>query len=572
MIDPLNQFDMAIALSEAQINLQFFEMLNTRIINPEFHETIKIKVFSFTANVTFQAKVQEVVLVVTEDKPYQPLFIMGFDEMTVSSGTSSYVIPSGLKYAFNVNMSKLSQKYNKNLSVVTPQAKQALDNTVSEASQSSGINASEFTIQSLFLDFDNSNIVNYNSKASNLKPLEEAKIPITLSVLQPAIADHFKNLAGTKNPYILGYAVKTPFVQNTNALFKPTDCYVSTSYNEKVSLSAFNFLMMIDDNPIKNWQSSGILNQSLITSTASEVDGAFAIQYLSFRKAVIEPINTKIETHLSDLLTNLLQTSGLNETRNTQHTGIFGSGSYNHIETVASPNAGNLSAQGDYNWSAQGAPWNITVNSSATLNQDYSDIVDPPARGGGGLTTHFYNYLETDNITPVISINNSDNGIEINLEIRIVGSQTLKEKTTSTNLSPTTSESSGYFQNYGMEGTQVSSITISIESGTDGTITTSTSYQKGNFVQQKPDFKGDASPLFSETNINFLHNSLENLSSNLSESIKKNLVQAYSTKTIFPLSNLYTYKNLRLKFSDSYSGADNIVVADISYEPKTNNG
>ncbi len=144
----------------------------------------------------------------------------------------------------------------------------------------SGLSDEDFTIQSLFLNFENANISNFDKSKSKLpKGSSEA--------FQNAIANYFNmTISDSDNPYVLGYGIKRKKIKaSEKAMFQPTSLGFSTSYSNKNKkpgdYSALNFLMMLNDTKPPKTTTAGILPKSLIElgkDVSSATDGVFSIQ------------------------------------------------------------------------------------------------------------------------------------------------------------------------------------------------------------------------------------------------------------------------------------------------------
>ncbi len=186
---------------------------------------------------------------------------------------------SGVIYAFDVPIGTIEISDTKK--ILTPEAEQQISAAISQ----SGLNQSDFTIESLFMEFENANISNFDESAS--------KFPENMTTaLQITVEDYFKLIvARSNNPYILGYGLKIKPIQAPNALFQPTDLKFSTSYSSKSGKSAFNFLMMLSGRTFPPGQNVGILPQSLLLKAADDpsIDGILAIDFNLFQSYLLEP-------------------------------------------------------------------------------------------------------------------------------------------------------------------------------------------------------------------------------------------------------------------------------------------
>lgn len=184
-------------------------------------------------------------------------------------------------YAFEVPIGKI--QINKDQMVL--KAQEEMDTVIRE----SGLSDDDFTIESLFLNFENANIISFHPGRSKFP--KEASLP-----LQVSVQNYFDlTLKGSDNPYVLGYGVSRRKISSSEkAMFQPTSLNFSTSYSSQLDpetpvpgeFSAFNFLMMLNNRVPPYDQNTGVLPHSLIESgkdTSSTMDGVFAIQNEHFK-------------------------------------------------------------------------------------------------------------------------------------------------------------------------------------------------------------------------------------------------------------------------------------------------
>lgn len=197
----------------------------------------------------------------------------------VTSAISTYEVNDWV-YSFTCPIGRLKIKKSQMLMDADDEMELILRN--------SGLSESDFRIESLFLNFENANISNFDKSKSKFS-IEDA-VP-----LQIAIESYFNQvLPGTDHPYVLGYGVTRPKINSQEAMFQPTSLEYSTSFSEKINskkpvpgqYSGFNFLMMLHGkDPVKS-QNTGILSTSLIElgkDSTSTTDGVFAIQKSHFK-------------------------------------------------------------------------------------------------------------------------------------------------------------------------------------------------------------------------------------------------------------------------------------------------
>lgn len=189
------------------------------------------------------------------------------------------------------------------------QLKVTKDNMTLDAGESaakvireSGLSDDDFTIQSLFLNFENANISSFDKSKSIL--------PDGSSVaFQNAISNYFNmTISGSENPYVLGYGINRRKINATEkAMFQPTSLGFSTSYSNKNKkpgvFSAFNFLMMLNDTKPPTTPTAGILPKSLIElgkDVSSSTDGVFSIQRDHFN-VYIKSLDDYVQTTFTNL-------------------------------------------------------------------------------------------------------------------------------------------------------------------------------------------------------------------------------------------------------------------------------
>ncbi|MEL7249918.1 MAG: hypothetical protein AAFO03_15930 [Bacteroidota bacterium] len=173
---------------------------------------------------------------------------------------------------------------------------------VTKIIRESGLSEQDFTIESLFLNFSDANISNFDRTKSSFPA--EATTP-----LQRAVENYFNLiLKDSENPYILGYGLRRKRIKASDkAMFQPSSLGFTTSYsnhaNKKGQFSGLNYLMMLNDTAPPTDPNAGILPQSLIEfsqDTTSTTDGVFALQYDHF-KTYIASIDSYIQKTFSDL-------------------------------------------------------------------------------------------------------------------------------------------------------------------------------------------------------------------------------------------------------------------------------
>lgn len=186
---------------------------------------------------------------------------------------SEHDLGSGTSYAFRVSIAQIRKTSDTTTTIITNGKKEEV------TLKDQGINDSEFTIEALFLDFENANITAYNESKSTLP--EEIK---RNGALQLALNNYFKNLKDSKNPYVLGYAInKKKIAERERPLLYPAKASFSTSYSSKNRASALNFLMLLKGHKFPS--NGGKLPRSLMEDardTTAAVSGVFGLSLHEF--------------------------------------------------------------------------------------------------------------------------------------------------------------------------------------------------------------------------------------------------------------------------------------------------
>ncbi|KAA5547820.1 hypothetical protein [Adhaeribacter rhizoryzae] len=217
-----------------------------------------------------------------------------------------------LAFSVHLNIAQFAQDYVKDSKAVPPEILDKLtkfDDTM-------------FSIQSIFLDFENSDLSTYNDLQSDIPITADASgAPISISEANQ-IRDTFNgmlrvwllNHKGTDNPFILGYSVTAKQTSDdVKAVLNPTGANFSTHGYEypgnlndssKDGLSTFNFLMVTGNrnilgDPTLMRADSGSFHKNLVES--NDIDGkAIIAKEVFFEKylwdLVVKPFQDKVLT------------------------------------------------------------------------------------------------------------------------------------------------------------------------------------------------------------------------------------------------------------------------------------
>ncbi|MBC8757486.1 hypothetical protein H2O64_22640 [Kordia sp. YSTF-M3] len=200
----------------------------------------------------------------------------------------------GLVYAFTVPIGQLK--------VTKDQMIMDAGDQVENVIRDSGLTAQDFTIESLFLNFQDANISTFDKNKSTFP--QEASL-----AFQVAIENYFNIiLHDDEHPYVLGYSIQRKKIKATEkAMFQPTSLGYSTSHsnhNKKPGqFSSLNFLMMLNDTKPPTNTTAGILPASLIElgkDLTSTTDGVFGLQKNHFN-IYVKSLDAYVQTTFENL-------------------------------------------------------------------------------------------------------------------------------------------------------------------------------------------------------------------------------------------------------------------------------
>jgi hypothetical protein len=237
-------------------------------------------------------------------------FISGQFNYSSKNGTPKTAKLAGMDYVFSIDLSKMSIPYikledNKNIS---DKVKVRLNKKIKEQ-EKFGPKAVNFIIESLFLDLENSDYLNYSDKSSFPENMDPKEV-VRMTEFQKLLGVYFKN---SKEQYVLGYSITLPDLeQRDDAVFQPLSLDFSSSYSEKKGHSALNYLMMIEkmDDETKDDNLLGRLNSLIDDTMGSEMDGTLGIDFNIFYTNYIEDINTIILNELNEISKKLKKSGG----------------------------------------------------------------------------------------------------------------------------------------------------------------------------------------------------------------------------------------------------------------------
>jgi len=309
----LAECDMVLGISENTINYQFEQLWkrkkiqrewnilidsNEVLINPD-SKTFDDKIDNEQFDVAFKAKIEAPTIKILKNDSKVLNFFITFKSGTMYSwegnGKNAKVKTSSMEnwiYAFKVAIGNIEKDAN-NVSWITDESKEYFF----VISKFVGLPVELFSIESIFLDFENSNYSDYSTKDSKID------LSITeLAYFQSLLSNAFKHIKNSDNPYILGYGLKLKKYENQEkALFQPTTLRHTTTYDDNPNLSSFNFLMMIDNKKFPDGQAVGVLNKTIIKSESNEISGALALNNTVVTEKLFLPLIEIMEQTIVDI-------------------------------------------------------------------------------------------------------------------------------------------------------------------------------------------------------------------------------------------------------------------------------
>ena len=547
---------MVLALSVTQINEQLLQLCECGIIDTSW----KAKLDEYGTQ--FEAEINELKLLVLDENLEQLLFIVSFKSgiLTCWDGFGPNAVKKELdmqswRYAFNVNIAKIEYKAEHIIEAEKTLVTREAENQVKRIVQDSGISAKHFTVESLFLDFENANIADYNDKQSIFNANN-----VVSSQFQTLMTNYFKPFKGSANPYILGYnlTLLPELSKIPEPLFQPTYCSFSRSYNKTEKLQALNFLMMTEDRPKPKSQPLGLLNKSLISSEESQ--GAFAITFPLFRSKVLLSIAHIIQNVLSDLISKEAKKSELNISR---HDSDFWSNQT--VKSTSNPTNGELEIYGvDYEFKTK-SPWKINIEAnSSTSSLNITEINS--------------SFTENTDIFLTVKIVDKTSVLNILVELVIETKQNIIKYSNDVPTSPIQAilndRYKPFFNKDGYQNNKEkpSLLSIVIKADTEGKLSVSTDeVDKGEFKKELLGYNGFDENL--QNGVNIINTSFREFGSRVQKQLSIELSKYFELKVILPFGNVYMFKNIRMyEAVDKCKAQDNAIVCDITYAPKYTSG
>jgi hypothetical protein len=224
----------------------------------------------------------------------------------------------GILYVFSVALAKIGYPYSQ-ARFPSQVAEENVRNYIEASTQSTpSLEAEDFTIESLFLNFEDADFVAVSAKTIDPNGLPDA----AWLAFQTSLQLYFtKHLVKTDNPYVLGYGVTVPELQKRKAaVFQPVSLDFSTSFASRVDEGgkrvtdqqgdavadhkkcALNYQMMVK--PPDTHEEMEIIQKSLI-----ETGNVLAIDYDLFYTSYLAKVFAIIVDELNATLAGLNATA-----------------------------------------------------------------------------------------------------------------------------------------------------------------------------------------------------------------------------------------------------------------------
>ncbi|RAJ77600.1 hypothetical protein CLV59_107367 [Chitinophaga dinghuensis] len=192
---------------------------------------------------------------------------------------------AGMCYAFKVSIGKIKIDDIDGMYVINDAKKTEL--------RKGGLTNDDFTIESILLNFQNTNVSQYDKEKSKLP--EDAT---QLTNLQVSVTNYFKNIANNTNPYVLGYAIqKNKLAERDKAMLYPTGASYSTSASQVERATGFNFLLLTENHQFPSGPTAGRIDKSLIENVKDKTvttNGVIGINYGTFIDVYLNQLHASV--------------------------------------------------------------------------------------------------------------------------------------------------------------------------------------------------------------------------------------------------------------------------------------
>lgn len=276
----LNGLHMVVAVTQDSVNYQFSLLHEQDIIRKKLDIVLTDDIIALHADLG-----SATVIFGLKDDPRSVLFIL-----TIPKGIFTYwkgfgpdakktiVDFANWSYAFHVSLDM------QELSKEKLAAGKAVPKVVKDHLDTFG-NAN-FTIQQLFMDFQNANLADWDVDHSSMVFPDGAKIDDSqLAQFQKLLGNHFKSLKDTDNPFILGYTINARATGAPSALDPTSSTFSTVKDPSRPGNSTLNFLLMTGNQALP--ANPGLFEHNWVIP--ADVDGVMVIAHTLFWEGWILP-------------------------------------------------------------------------------------------------------------------------------------------------------------------------------------------------------------------------------------------------------------------------------------------
>ncbi|NMH63639.1 hypothetical protein [Shewanella salipaludis] len=494
--------------------------------------------------------------------------IMDFTEGTYNSKRSSMRTPvelNGLKVILNVDLSsaptlRALEEYN------TPEAEEAVERQIASIKsdfEESGqtLNDQDFTVESLFLDLENADFINYITVFTANEEQKEYTQKIQLM-----LSSYLNNtLKGSKSPYVLGYVVTLPNLKESDpALFQPRAMTYSVSYvsqdgEQDLNRSSVNYMMNTSPDALAPRDTS---MPSLISKQDALLGySVFGIDAALFNDGIITPVIDQLVTELNNAFTKLAKDPNFGSQL------IFGGPSMSSNQS--------LTVKSTTDWIYQSVPISTLIKDGVTLPERLINAYDGfstfnPKSGATTGDTMNLDMKYSPRITVDFYSEEDNRGCEIVLHCQVFNNYLHEYWTTAFK----TNKKKGEAANYECDGMpagqnpecQILTIRLTPDASGGFQITTKVDGENKFGIIQNEDsvVEGGNNMINSQGYYECLN------TKDILEDVKKEITPWLTfPRVILPLCNVYIYAGMSFQQADDSSDYNSIVNLQAAYAPQT---
>lgn len=561
----LDGYDMVLALSKGQIDLQLYLMWQNRAIprrwqsrgddGTSFDAVINAPVMGFVPNDQKHVQLSIAFVSGTFTCPRQ------------EGGPRQRFEMAGWCSTFNAAIGRMVSGVDGGQAPGGPHVHEEAARNIRKIIQQSHSPESSFTLESFFLEVQQEDILHHDVGRSSFPGLPEPFV----RRFQKLLAGFLEGIQKRSPPFVLSHILKPCRPEDAPALLAPTFCRYSISYKESAESpgnpnlrhSSLNFHMMTGARAAPP-ESATANGKIFIQSDAQGIDGVLWIDYRLFRD--------KILAHIPETISKAFVTMWGDHDKNLNYQNQEASELFlGFIDTDSrSVNSSATSQQGTLVLENHGYRWRTTTPWQMNLQADSVQK----------STLQCFRYSLTENVSVGVSIDveRAAGGLCLKVILESSARQRLDRyrlpRSILTHMVGIDLAfgfgdlivGDGFPKNGSTDNKDApSSVKVVFYTDTDGRLTpVAQDSVDGVFSQNLIGFEGFDARL--KAAMGTVHNALVVLASDLRESLAAALKASFTTKVILPLGSVYTYKNLQLyQPSDRLAAESNAVFCDIRY-------